>query len=159
VGTGTDLPAWIQAFGSIIAIIVAVWSVTWVQDRAASRKEARQLRLQIEALLAIADRCITTISRLDRRAREGTFKRDEVAWLTDEVRADVETVGSVSLLELRSARAVSAVALLHTQSRTALRRIGYVASHLNADKSVDPTFFSKALRQAHEARQALQEIL
>jgi hypothetical protein len=138
--TGIDWPAWVQAVGSVVAIVVSVILGFWLQDRDRAKKDAHELQNQITALIAISERCVKNLERLDERARKQTFKADGLGWLMDEAEATERVAAAVDLMTLRSPDLTKEVAELQEATRTGRRRLGYATPAIKCGKLPDQDF-------------------
>ena len=151
VGGGIDWPAWVQAVGSVVAIVVSVFLGVWLQDRERRKKDVAELRNQVVALTAIGERCVQTLARLDKRAREQTITKDILGWLTDEAEATEEAAAAIDLMTLRSPEITKHVAELQEATRTGRRRLGYVARTVRSDGVLKLDDFEAPLDKAKVA--------
>jgi hypothetical protein len=112
--TRADWPAWVQAVGSIAAIIGAYW-VSGIQIKAdtvaAVEAEARAQRRQRGSILAIAKAAIEVVDVLPKAADHNLQGRLAVSILYDKrvFEGFINALEAVPIHELGSARAVTAL--------------------------------------------------
>src|SRR5689334_6336450 len=87
VGQGFDWLALWQTIGTVGAIPASVFGALWVQDLGRRSDARHRLNNQTLALIEIGERCVASVGRLHKRANAGTFKRDELGWLTEDAAA------------------------------------------------------------------------
>ena len=155
VGQVASWPSMVQAFGSITAIIVSVAGALFIQNYTRRKTHAHETMLQQKALIEITSRCVASIDRLHYKAVLKEFRSSDMAWLTDEITADVAIVDAIDVMALRSSAAIPLVSKLQNQIRTARRRLGYVARTLQKSEGVDPSMFEAALKQSREVLEQL----
>lgn len=151
VGEGIDWPAWFQAGSAGIAIPVSVWLGLLLQDRDRDRKELAELRTQIAALRAIAERAVASITRLHDRAQRSDFKRSDLPWLTDETAALEATVAGIDLMLVKSVTLIGAVAELQQAARTTRRRLAASAEEIGNLRQPKKDRFQDPLDRAVKA--------
>ncbi len=65
----------------MLTIAASIGSAYGLQNRLLQRQATRELKVQIAALIAIAERTEKILERLEKRARAATFKKAELGWL------------------------------------------------------------------------------
>jgi hypothetical protein len=158
INDGADWPAWVQAVGSVLAILVTVGSGIYLQDRERKRKEADSLANQIAALTAIAERCVKLLERLNERATKGTLARDELGWLGDEALAMEATTNAIDLMSIRSTALIAQAAELQEAARTCRRRLGYAAASVKNGRQTKNDQFDDPLERARKALAAMKNM-
>jgi hypothetical protein len=153
---GSDLAAWVQAVGSIIAIGVAIWIP--VHERRASRRH--EIATQTTALIAIGDRIFKTVERIHRRAADVFIERRELPWLLDEAEATSRLADSVNLTEIKDGSLIPIFMELQEAARTTSRRLSQDRARLSADDNqlqVEPDRFKDPYTRASRWLQALRD--
>lgn len=145
--------SWVQAIGSIGAILAAVW----LQDRDRRLKERDVRRAQIVALIAIAQRCVSTLTRLDRLARNGGLTPDRVRRYSDELEADEAVISAIDLMSLADATSITYLLILRRNIRSARRRLRYWAS-LGSSRPIKPERFKSLVDNAAYALEELTKL-
>jgi hypothetical protein len=139
---------WVQAIGSIAAIVASVWSAAWLQDRGHRNAMHNAASTQLAAVCAIAARCVSTLERIDVKAQDGTLTSTAIKQLGDEITADESTVGAIELMTVSSSEVIDLVSRLQEQVRTGRRRLGYAQIALTKRKPPDPKRFESPLKIA-----------
>jgi hypothetical protein len=145
---------WIQIGLSVLTIAASIGSAYWLQNRLLQRQATRELKVQIAALIAIAERTEKILERLEKRAQAATFKKAELGWLESECEALQLTVGGIDLMSIRDPSLIESVAELQEAARTGFRRFGYVSGHVRANEAVKADDFDDPLGRARKALKA-----
>jgi hypothetical protein len=155
---GVDWPAWVQAVGSVVAIIVSVWLAVWLQNRDRAQRRADELDQQVAALTEIAGRCVTTLGRIGSRLHEAQKRQDILNYLTDEANAMEFAVSSIDLMALKSKELTLLAADLQFAVRTGRRHLGYQAVRIHDGEPLLKDQFSGPVMQARKVLGRLQEL-
>ncbi len=150
---GQTTAGWVQAVGSIAAILAAVW----LQDRDRRLKERDARKAQIVALIAIAQRCVSTLTRLDRLAKNGGLTPDRVRRYSDELEADEAVISAIDLMSLADAAPITYLLVLRRNIRSARRRLRYWAS-LRSSRPIKPERFKLLVENADYALEELTKL-
>jgi hypothetical protein len=123
-----SLAGWVQAFGSIIAIFISVWGATWLQDRERAKVAHGASVRQLVVAESIAEVCIETLKRLNRRATRGELSKNRIRRYLDELDDIERNLGQIDMMNLPSAEVVKAIASLRRLVRAARRRLHYASN-------------------------------
>lgn len=156
VGQGFDWLALWQTIGTVGAIPASVFGALWVQDLGRRSDARHRLNNQTLALIEIGERCVASVGRLHKRANAGTFKRDELGWLTEDAAAIEANIGAINLMEIASAPHIKRVAELHEAARTARRRLGYNKNSISRGGQPRSDLFDEPYEKAEKALKLLK---
>lgn len=156
VDKGLDWPAWVQAVGSVAAIVASVWLGRWLQDREREKSAALALRQQAAALVAIGRRCVEAIADLNTRAVTSRLEPDNLGYLQEEAAAAEAAANAIDLMALRSPTLIKHVADLQQAARTSRRRLSYRAKAIREGQMTKTSRFKACLEKATKALEELE---
>lgn len=146
--------AWLQAFGSIAAIVGSVWLQQYSERSA--RKQLRQSRLSAAA--AISNACRKTLTILDTRARQQSFTPDLMQFYADETAADLASIKTIPIAEIDDPRFIAQVVAMRRTMATAARRVGFIRKHLRDSTAYDKRAFVSLRSEADKVIAELNKL-
>ena len=145
--------AWIQAVGSILAIVAAL-IIAGRQNREHLAREAATAQAKISATLAILGACDACLSKADGKIRRGRSKDSKAVGFTtvnveateDDFEACIERLATIPIFDLPDEKLSALIVHTRMLMDTGLRRVAMVRDQLNASQQPDKNF-GELLRQ------------
>ena len=155
LATGKDAAAWVQAYGSIGAIVTSVMAAWWLQNREKRiDREAKDLAA-LETLFVIAISTTTVIGQARKRSHNRGWTRKMVAFTERKFEVEMESIRAFDLSSLPTRLAKTKLTALRMAILASEASLGAVSDALDEEKTPSATGFDGPFGVALEARDTL----
>jgi len=122
------LASWVQAIGSIAAIIAAI-VIAGAQSRRMEAQAQESNKVVLEALISIADRARHAVLRLHEQTSPNCRSAEDVAYVT----ASYNAVLSIDMLKLPTVAMLNQVMIVRSNLEVALQQAALTHEYLDAE--------------------------
>ncbi|RMV74740.1 hypothetical protein ALP05_01757, partial [Pseudomonas caricapapayae] len=126
-GATSEMAAWVQAIGSVAAILAAI-SIAGRQTRAASTDKLERDRVVLEAIIALSERAGYAVKRLYEKTSPNSRSAEDVAY----VQASYQAFLSVDLLSLPNVSIFDQVMIVRSNLEVALQQAELTYQYLDS---------------------------
>lgn len=149
----SDMAAWVQAFGAIIAIGAAAYLQD--RDRSAQRRDAHHDRMK--ALRAIVNRCEFTLCNINKE--RGTLQSArKLRYWADETQADIRAIEGISLVEIGDDEALDQIIRLRGAVTTVRRNVHLALESMQGAEAVATPDIRSQLKQVTQIRTVAERL-
>ncbi|MFN7129866.1 MAG: hypothetical protein ACK4OJ_12465 [Brevundimonas sp.] len=133
--------AWVQAVGSILAILAAWIMATW-QDRAHDRRKSQQIKDRIAATEVVLFQCCSALSRADNKmsGKGRKFNLANIGATEQDLEACLDYLSRIPIFDIPDQELVGRVVDARYWIMTARRRTAKVREQLESNQAANANF-------------------